>query len=139
MRKAAEAQIEKGEAVAYSSANMDALYQQKYKGYASFSQANGESAAAYSDRYAEWSSTLGSYKSFGGQKLLGLELLVSGTGTQGTGVGRSDYGVLGRWEQPVYKDWLLGEVVAGHVWPRPESHSERGRAWALGGSLKMRF
>ncbi len=87
----------------------------------------------------EWSSTLGAYHSFGSQQVLGAELLVSGTGTQGTGVGRSDYGVLGRWEQPVYKDWLLGEVVVGHFWPRPDSRSERGRAWALGGSLKMRF
>ena len=87
----------------------------------------------------EWSSTLGAYKTFGPQQVLGLEGQVSGTGTQGTGVGRSDYGVLGRWEQPVYKDWLLGEVVAGHFWPRPDSSSPRGRAWALGGSLKMRF
>jgi hypothetical protein len=87
----------------------------------------------------EWSSTLGAYRSFGGQRVLGAELLATGTGTRGTGVGRSDYGVLARWEEPVYKDWLLGEVVAGHFWPRPDSRSERGRAWALGGSLKMRF
>jgi hypothetical protein len=87
----------------------------------------------------EWSSTLGGYREFAPQTVLGLELLASGTGTQGTGVGQSDWGVLGRWEQPVYKDWLLGEVVAGHFWPRPERGAERGRAWALGGSLKMRF
>ena len=87
----------------------------------------------------EWSSTVGAYQSFGDQRVLGLELLVSGTGTQGTGVGRSDYGMLARWEQPVYKDWLLGEVLAGHFWPRPDSASPRGRAWALGGSLKLRF
>lgn len=46
-----------GEAIAYSSANMDALYQQKYKGYTAYSQANGGSSATYSERYAEWSNT----------------------------------------------------------------------------------
>lgn len=87
----------------------------------------------------EWFSTLGAYKSFGKQRVLGAELLASGTGKQGNGVGRSDHGVLGRWEQPVYKDWLLGELVAGQFWPRVDARSPRTRAWALGGSLKMRF
>lgn len=87
----------------------------------------------------EWSSSLGLHRGFGQQRLLSLELLVSGTGTQGPGVGMSDYGVLARWEQPVYKTWLLAEVVAGHFWPRPDADSPRGHAWALGGSLKMQF
>ncbi len=90
-------------------------------------------------RNFEWSSSLGVHRAFGLQRLASLELLVSGTGTQGTGVGMSDYGVLARWEQPVYKHWLLGEVVAGHFWPRPDAHSQRGRAWAFGASLKMHF
>ena len=90
-------------------------------------------------RNFEWSSSLGLHRAFGLQRLASLEALVSGTGTQGTGVGMSDYGVLARWEQPVYKHWLLGEVVVGHFWPRPDAHSERGRAWAVGGSLKMHF
>ena len=87
----------------------------------------------------EWASTLGAYKALGGQRLLSFEALFSGTGTQGLGVGESDRGLLLKYEQPIYKTWLLGEVVVGHFWPRKDAISERGQAWALGGSLKMRF
>ncbi len=85
----------------------------------------------------EWSSLLGAYKGFGGQRLLALEALISGK--QGTGVTVGDYGVQTRWEQPVYKDWLLGEIIVGHFWPRKDAASEREKSWALGGYLKMRF
>lgn len=87
----------------------------------------------------EWSSTAGLYRQMGRQRLLSLELLVNGTGTQGTGKGLSDYGALVKWEQPIHQDWLLMELVAGHFWPRYEATSERGRAWALGAGLKLRF
>ena len=87
----------------------------------------------------EWSSTMGAYRSFGWQRQLAVELIFSGTGTQGTGVGASDRGVLLRWEQPLYENWLFGEVVGGHFWPRADARSNRTRAWAAGGSLKMRF
>ncbi len=90
-------------------------------------------------RNFDWSSTLGAYRALPGQRLVSLELLAAGTGTQGQGVGRSDLGVLAHWEQPIYRDWLRGEVVGGHFWPRPDAQSPRGRAWALGGSLKLRF
>ncbi len=46
-----------GEAIAYSSSNMDALYHQKYKGYAAYSEANRGSNSNFSDEYAEWSDT----------------------------------------------------------------------------------
>jgi hypothetical protein len=87
----------------------------------------------------QWSSTVGLYKLMGPQQLLSMELLVNGTGTGGTGQGLSDYGALVKWEQPVYKQWLLAEFVAGHFWPRYEATSARGKAWALGAGLKMRF
>jgi hypothetical protein len=90
-------------------------------------------------RNFEWSSTLGAYQSLGEQRLLSLELLVSGTGTHGLGAGMSDLGVLAKWEEPIYKTWLSAEIVGGHFWLRPDALSERGRAWALGGSLKLRF
>ena len=90
-------------------------------------------------RNFEWSSKLGAYQSFGWQRQLALEFIVSGTGTRGTGVGASDRGVLLRWEQPVYQDWLFGEIIGGHFWPRVDARSERGRTWAAGGSLNMRF
>jgi len=85
----------------------------------------------------EWSSVLGGYQSFGSQRLLSLELPSSGT--QGAAVAVSDWGLQVRWAQPVYRDWLVAEVVGGHFWPRPDATRARGRAWAAGGSIRMRF
>lgn len=85
----------------------------------------------------EWSSSAGVYKSFGDQRLLSLEALASGV--QGADVPVSDYGLQVKWLQPVHKDWLLGEVLLGHFWPREDLGRPRGRAWAIGGSLKMKF
>ena len=87
----------------------------------------------------EWSSGLGVYKAFPRLRLLSLEALLSGTGRHGLGVGSSDYGLLAKWEQPLHQDWLLGEISAGHFWPQPDAQSPRGKAWALGASLKMHF
>ena len=84
-----------------------------------------------------WDSNLGAYRSFGNQQLLSAEVLLNGQ--EGTGVAVSDYGLQLKWEQPVYQDWLLGEFLLGHFWPRPDAFSARTRAWALGASLKMRF
>ena len=46
-----------GEAMAYSSANWDALFQEKYKGYEAFSKDKGESSKSLSDQYSDWSNT----------------------------------------------------------------------------------
>lgn len=88
-------------------------------------------------RRFEWSSLVGGYRSFGDQRLLSLEAVVSGQ--QGSGVAATDYGLQTRWEQPVYKDWLVGGISVGHFWPRPDVQTERRGAWAMGASLKMRF
>ena len=85
----------------------------------------------------EWSSLLGVYRSFGEQRLLSLEALVNGL--QGSGVPATDYGLQMRWEQPVYRDWLLGGIVVGHFWPRPDAQTPRRGAWAVGATLKMHF
>jgi hypothetical protein len=85
----------------------------------------------------EWSSSLGAYRSFGDQRLLSLEALSSGL--EGSGVPVTDIGVQVKWEQPVHKDWLLGEILVGHFWPRPDASVERTRAWAVGAGLKMKF
>ncbi len=84
-----------------------------------------------------WSSIVGSYKSFGDQRLLSLEALVNGQ--QGSGVGATDYGVQARWEQPVHQDWLIAGIVVGRFWPRPDVTSVRRGDWALGVSVRMRF
>lgn len=48
--------VRKGEAIAYSSANLDEIYRQKYKGYEEYSR-NNAGPINYSDRYSEWSQT----------------------------------------------------------------------------------
>ena len=88
-------------------------------------------------RKFEWSSLLAAYRSFGDQRLLSVEALVSGQ--QGSGVVATDYGLQSRWEQPVYRDWLVAGIVVGHFWPRPDAQTERRGAWAMGASLKMQF
>ena len=85
----------------------------------------------------DWSSSLGTYRSYGDQRLLSLEALIRGI--QGSGVAVADYGVQVKWEQPIYRGWLLAEVLGGHFWPKPDADTERGRAWAVGLTLKMRF
>lgn len=90
-------------------------------------------------RNLEWSSSLNLYRQFSGARVLSAEALLAGEGTRGTGSGYSDAGLLLKWEQPLHADMLRGEVVLGHFWPRPDRQSERGRAWALGATLKMRF
>ena len=85
----------------------------------------------------DWSTSLGAYQLFGDQRLLSLEALANGL--QGSGVAVSDYGLQLKWEQPIHKDWLLGEILLGHFWPRPDAQSERLRAWAIGASVKMKF
>ena len=85
----------------------------------------------------EWSSSLGAYRAFGNQRLLSLELLASGR--QGERVTVSDYGVQTRWEQPLYRTALIGEVIVGHFWPRRDHLLPRSEAWAIGTRLKLRF
>lgn len=88
-------------------------------------------------RKFEWSSNLGLYRAMGSQRLLSIEALFSGR--QGSGVAVSDYGLQTKWEQPVHKDWLLGEITVGHFWPRENALSPREGAWALGAAVKMKF
>lgn len=90
-------------------------------------------------RNVEWSSSLALSRALSDGQRLTLEGLASGEGKRGTGVGRSDLGLLAHLEVPLYSNWLSAEGVVGHFWPRPDSQSERGRSWALGGTLKLRF
>lgn len=84
-----------------------------------------------------WSSILGGYQSFGDRRVLALEALINGE--EGSGVGASDYGLQTRWTQPLFGKRLLGEVLVGQFWPRKDALTERRRAWAVGGNLKMEF
>lgn len=84
-----------------------------------------------------WSSSLGLFRSFGDQRVLSTEALVSGEAGQDADVG--EYGVRLKWSQPVYREWLLAELIVGHFWPRHDGDAERGRSWAVGAGLEMRF
>lgn len=46
-----------GEAIAYSSANMDAIFREKYKGYGEYVNKKTGTSQSYSDQYAKWSET----------------------------------------------------------------------------------
>ncbi len=85
----------------------------------------------------DWSTSIGAYRAFPNQRLLSLELLLNGV--QGSGVNVADYGVQAKWEQPVHQDWLLGELIVGHFWPRKDAASDRSTTWALGAGLKLKF
>jgi hypothetical protein len=85
----------------------------------------------------DWSSLLGTYRSFGEERVLGLEAIVNGQ--QDTGVGLNDGGLQARWEQPVLREWLLGGVIVGRFWPRPDLETTRRAVWALGVTVKMRL
>lgn len=99
----------------------------------------GAATITQQTRNLEWQSSLGLYRSWPGLRLLSLEALTNGSGRHGTGVGRSDHGLLAKWEQPVHENWLLSEVTVGRFWPRPDADSPRGQAWALGAALKIHF
>lgn len=85
----------------------------------------------------QWSSSLGLYRALAEQRRLSLEAIVNGG--QAPGVGISDVGLQTRWEQPLHEDWLIGEVLIGHFWPRPDVGSDAIRGWAAGVSVKMLF
>jgi len=94
-------------------------------------------AVTQADTSAEWSSSLGVYRSMGEQRLLSMEILASGK--QNTGLPLKDYGVQVRWEQPVHRNRLMGEIILGHFWPQSLVATARSTAWALGTGLNMRF
>jgi hypothetical protein len=84
-----------------------------------------------------WSSSLGMFRRYGDERRLSLEALANGD----TG-GRhdvSEYGVRLKWQQPVYRDWLLGELIVGHFWPKDDDDRERERSWAAGAGLEVHF
>lgn len=88
-------------------------------------------------RRLEWTTLLGGYQAFGEQRQLSLEAVL--LGAQKTGVKATDYGLRLKWEQPLYADWLIGEAIVGHYWPRPDAASERTGAWAFGLGLRLRI
>jgi len=98
-----------------------------------------ESAATWAQKNEGmlWGSSVGLYRDYGALRQMSVEALLDGQ--TGIGVGVNQYGLRVRWEQPVYRDWLLLELLAGRFWPKPSVAEERGSAWAAGAGLQMRF
>lgn len=86
---------------------------------------------------AEWSTSLGLFQAFPGERQLSGELL--GRGETGNPVPVREYGVRGIWSQPIYKDWIIGEVILGYFWPRDDDDPERRESWAAGLGAEIRF
>jgi len=97
----------------------------------------GTATLTQDSRNLEWGSVLGAYRDFSGSRLLSLEALFNDR--EGSGVTFTDYGAQLKWQQPLHRKWLLGQVVVGHFWPRPDDSAPRGRTWALGAGLEIRF
>jgi hypothetical protein len=88
-------------------------------------------------RRYEFSSVLGAYRAFEDRRLLSLEALLNAV--QGSGTPLDDAGLLLKWEQPFLRDWLVGEVVIGHFWPRPDAAVPRAALWAAGLGVRVSF
>ncbi len=89
------------------------------------------------DEGLDWYSSLGLYRVFAKQRLLSGEILADGE--TGKDVAVQEYGILVKWRQPVYRDWLLGELSLGHYWEREDAASQREAKWALGMGVQMNF
>ncbi|MBL8325438.1 MAG: hypothetical protein JNJ89_10830 [Rubrivivax sp.] len=85
----------------------------------------------------EWFSLLGAYHAFEGGRLLSLEGLASGV--HGAPVDVADAGVRVRWAQRVWREWLVGELLVGHFWPRADASLPRDRRWGYGVGLTMKL
>jgi hypothetical protein len=93
--------------------------------------------ATTGSKKTSWSHSLGSYRSFGDQRQLSFEALLGGT--VGSAPTVPDYGLQARWSQPIHHDYVIGEIVIGHFWPRPAPESPRLKAWAVGTGIKLKF
>jgi hypothetical protein len=85
----------------------------------------------------DWFSSLGLYRRFGELSLLSGELIADGE--TGNEVDIEEYGVLVKWRQPLYRDWLFVEFSTGHYWVREKLADDREGKWALGVGVQMNF
>lgn len=111
-------------------------YEHAFSPSLAFRWLNAGTLSQKTDGFA-WSSSVGLYKVYGTDRLLLTEALINGE--TGNNIGVKEYGVRVKWQQPVYRDWLIGEVILGHFWPRRDEYSERGKSWAVGAGVEMRF
>ncbi|AHE98927.1 hypothetical protein [Thioalkalivibrio paradoxus] len=97
---------------------------------------NSATISTETDGFA-WATALGTLHTFPEQRELSFDLLANGE--TGYDVSVREYGVRGIYRRPVYRDWLLGEVIVGYFWPREDDDPDRREAWAVGLAAEMRF
>ena len=71
----------------------------------------------------DWSSDLGLVKDFGHGRQGSVEGLVNGL--TGSGVAVREWGLQTRWQQPLHRSWLHGELIVGRFWARPDAATPR--------------
>lgn len=87
--------------------------------------------------HAAWNSSLGLFKSFGQEKVFGVELQHSGS-EDNNKVTTNDIGLVTSWEQPLHKN-VLGQIQLGHFWSKTSLMSERDGQWAFGATVLLKF
>ncbi|TVP90127.1 MAG: hypothetical protein EA347_03500 [Thioalkalivibrio sp.] len=85
----------------------------------------------------EWSTSLGLYRTFGRDHELSFELL--GKGDTDGAVLVKEYGLRAIYSRPLYRDWIIGELIGGYFWPRGEEDPERYETAAAGLGVEFRF
>ena len=86
---------------------------------------------------AEWSTGLGLFRTLGRERELSFELLANGD-TDGS-VLVEEYGLRAIYSQPIYRDWIIGELIGGYFWPRADEDPARDQTVALGLGVEIRF
>lgn len=84
-----------------------------------------------------WQSSVGTFFRFGRQRQVSVEALIRGE--TGSTLPVAEYGVRGVYRTAIYEDWLLGEFIVGHFWPRDENDTERDKSWAAGFGVEINF
>ncbi len=85
----------------------------------------------------EWSTSLGLFRTLGRDRGISFELLANGD-TDGS-VPVEEYGLRAIYSQPIYRDWIIGELIGGYFWPRADEDPARDQTVALGLGIEIRF
>ncbi|SIT72141.1 hypothetical protein SAMN05216526_1581 [Ectothiorhodosinus mongolicus] len=85
----------------------------------------------------DWITASGPIKNLGRDRDLWLDALAFGNTREK--VTLREYALIAGYRQPVYKDWVIGEVQVGHYWPQKDEDPSRQTAWGLNANLQMRF
>lgn len=89
------------------------------------------------DSGLDWFSSLSLIRNMRRLRQLTGELMIDGA--TGNDVDIREYGFTVKWRQPVYKDWLFGEISAGYYWEKERRGGDRSGEMAIGLGLQMDF